>query len=235
MSDLTIQNNNPSDLIAQAIDKGLTVEALEKLVALQERWEANQARKAFFEAFTKFQSTCPDIRKTKDVAFKEVKYSYAPLSDITRQISKALEDVQMNYRWEIQDNEKEIKVTCLVSHIDGHTERTTMMANPDTSGSKNVIQARGSAIEYLKRYTLIGALGLSTADSDIDGRMGEYEYDVDRLHKTFMEAYNQVILLDPTLNKWHPDNWVIDRTGKNYVKAIGDIRKTLFDLQNKKK
>lgn len=230
-----LTTQNPADLLAQAIEKGLDVESLGKLMALQERWEANQARKAFFEAFTKFQSTCPDIRKTKDVAFKEVKYSYAPLSDITRQISKALEDVKLSYRWEIQDTEKEIKVTCLISHIDGHTERTTMMANPDNSGSKNVIQQRGSAIEYLKRYTLIGALGLSTADSDIDGRMGEYEYDIDRLHKTFMESYNQVILLDPSLNKWHPDNWVIDRTGKNYVKAIGDIRKTLFDLQSKKK
>jgi thioredoxin-like negative regulator of GroEL len=61
--------STPNDLLAQAIDKGLTVEALEKLVALQERWEAGQARKAFFDAFTTFQSEAPDLRKTKSVSF----------------------------------------------------------------------------------------------------------------------------------------------------------------------
>lgn len=226
---------HPNNLIAQAIDKGIDVESLGKLLALQERFEANQARKLFFEAFTEFQSKCPDLRKNKAVEFGNTKYNYAPLSDITRQISKVIKETELSYRWEIQDDEKTIKVTCLISHINGHTERTTMTANPDVSGSKNPIQARGSAIEYLKRYTLIGALGLSTADSDIDGRLGEYEYNIDELHKKFMESYNQIIQLDSSLSRWHPDNWVIDKTGKNYVKAIADIRKALFDLQNKKK
>lgn len=225
----------PFDLLAQAIDKGLGVEELGKLMDLQERWQANQAKRKFFEAFNEFQATAPEIRKTKKVAFKEVEYSFAPLSDIARQISKPLKGCGMSYRWEIQDDDKTIKVTCVISHVEGHTESTTMTANPDTTGSKNAIQARGSAIEYMKRYTLVGALGITTADSDIDGRMTEYEYDIDKLHNQFMETYNQVIQLDSSLSKWHPDNWVIDRTGKNYVKAIGDIRKALFELQTKKK
>jgi len=228
-------DTTPASLLSQAIEKGLDVESLGKLMDLQERWQAGQARKLFFEAFTEFQSKCPDLRKTKEVNFGQTKYNFAPLADICRQIGKTLKDAGLSYRWEIQDNPTELKVTCLVSHMEGHTEKTTMTSPPDASGSKNAIQARGSAIEYLKRYTLIGALGLSTADSDIDGRMSEYEYDVDKLHKTFMEVYNQVIALEPSANKWHPDNWVIDRNGKNYVKAIGDIRKYLFDLQKKQK
>ena len=229
----------PTDLIQQAIEKGLGVEELGKLLDLQERWEANQARKSFFQSFGKFQSQCPELRKTKGVNFEtsqggNVDYKYAPLADIVRQIGKTIRDNDLSYRWEIQDNATEIKVTCLVSHVDGHTEKTTMTASPDTSGKKNAIQARGSAIEYLKRYTLIGALGLTTADSDIDGRMGEYDTDIDKLHATFMETYNQVIALDSNLNKWNPDNWLVERTGKNYIKAIGEIRKVLFDLQKKK-
>jgi len=200
---------------------------------LQERWQANQARKLFFEAFTNFQAQCPDLRKTKEVAFNQTKYSYAPLSDITRQISKVLKANELSYRWEIEDNQTEIKVTCLVSHIEGHTEKTTMTANPDTSGAKNAIQARGSAIEYLKRYTLIGALGISTADSDIDGRLPDV--DVDKLHQDYMAIFNQIIQIDSSLTKYDPDNWKIERTAKVYVKAIGEARKILFDLQNKKK
>lgn len=224
---------NPNELLALAVDKDIDIEKLSRLMQMKKEWDADQARRAFFEAMTKFQSEVPDLRKSKSVAFKEVKYNYAPLSDITRQIKDTCKDCGLSYRWEIQDSKEEIKVTCLITHVDGHTEQTTMTASPDDSGSKNKIQARGSSIEYLKRYSLIGALGLSTSDSDIDGRSLEYEYDVDKLHKTFMETYNQVIQLDPAATRFNPDNWLIERTGKNYVKAIGDIRKVLFELQKK--
>jgi len=228
---LTIQQ--PADLIAQAIEKGLGVEELGKLLELQERWEANQSRKLFFESFSKFQSECPDIRKAKQVEFETQKgktsYNYAPLADITRQISKVLKENDLSYRWEIQDTTAEIKVTCLVSHISGHTERTTMTASPDTSGSKNPIQARGSAIEYLKRYTLIGALGLSTADTDIDGRLPEL--DVDKLHKQYMELFEKVIAKDQNMRtSMDPDNWNAERTADLYVKAIGKARQLLAKL-----
>lgn len=236
METLEIQQaTTPASLISQAIEKGLGVAELEKLMGLQERWEANQARKAFFLAFSKFQASAPDIRKTKEVAFGDTRYKFAPLGDITRQLSESLQKAELSYRWEISDEEK-IKVTCLVSHVDGHTERTTMQADPDTSGKKNPIQARGSAIEYMKRYTLIGALGLATTDSDVDGQMPQdYEYNVDELHKKFMAIYGEVIQIDPKATRFDPDNWLIERTGRNYVKAIGDIRKVLFDLQQKAK
>jgi len=231
MSELTV--TTPQSLLSQAIEKGLDVEALSKLMDLQERWQANQARKLFFEAFTKFQTEVPEIRKTKDVSFNQTKYQYAPLSDITRQIGKTLEKNGLSFRWEIQDDAEQMKVTCLVSHIEGHTETTTMSAKADTSGAKNAIQARGSAIEYLKRYTLIGALGISTADSDIDGRLPEY--DLDKLHKDYMSIYNQVIQMDETKSVWHPDNWRAEKTGKVYTKAISELSKVLVELKSKKK
>lgn len=239
MTDVIIkqENLNPGQLLTLAVDKDLDVEKLSKLMDLQRQWQAEQNRKSFFESFIEFQTECPDIRKTKGVAFKEngpVTYHYAPLSDIVRQIKPVEKKHGFSHRWEFNDNKDEIKVTCLLTHKDGHTERTTMQSGVDNSPGKNSIQGRGSAIEYLKRYTLIGALGLSTTDSDIDGRMGDYDTDVDKLHKTFMETYDQVIQLDATLNKWNPDNWLVERTGKNYIKAIGEIRKVLFELQKKK-
>lgn len=233
----TLQTTTPNELISQAIEKGLTVEALEKLMNLQERWEANQARKLFFEAFTNFQSECPDLRKTKQVKFEtktggNTDYLYAPLASITRQLSKVLKDNSLSYRWEINDDPQQLKVTCLVSHVSGHTERTTMTASPDTSGSKNAIQARGSAIEYLKRYTLVGALGLSTADSDTDGLLPEFDLDI--LHKQYMSLYNDLIQIDAQYTKWHPDQWKAERTQKVYLKAIGEIRKKLIEVTPKK-
>lgn len=231
------ENLNPGQLLTLAVDKDLNVEKLEKLMDLQRQWQAEQNRKAFFESFIEFQTECPDIRKAKGVSFKEngpITYHYAPLPDIIRQIKPFEKKHGFSHRWEFNDEKEVIKVTCLLTHRNGHTERTTMSSGVDNSPGKNSIQGRGSAIEYLKRYTLIGALGLSTTDSDIDGRMGEYDTDVDKLHKTFMEAYDQVIAIDSTLNRWNPDNWLVERTGKNYIKAVGEIRKILFDLQKKK-
>lgn len=223
---------NPSELLTLAVDKDLDIEKLSKLMQMQKEWQADQARRAFFEAMTSFQSEVPEIRKSKKVSFGDTRYDYAPLADITRQIKDKCKEHGLSYRWEIKDNKEEISVTCLITHLDGHTEQTTMTANPDDSGKKNKIQSRGSAIEYLKRYTLIGALGLSTTDSDIDGIMPEISLDI--LHKQYMEHYNELIQIDAIFSKWHPDNWKSEPTQKVYLKAIGEIRKKLIEVTPKK-
>lgn len=226
---------NPGQLLTMAVDKDLDISKLERLMELQKAWEVDRARKAFFESLTQFQSEVPELRKSKKVKFDGSKgtteYNYAPLADITRQIKITCKDCGLSYRWEISDTKEEIKVTCLVTHLDGHTERTTMTANPDDSGSKNKIQARGSAIEYLKRYTLIGALGLSTTDSDVDGYMPEISLDI--LHKQYMLHYNDLIQINPDFSKWHPDNWKSEPNQKLYLKAIGEIRKKLIEVTPK--
>jgi len=225
--------STPSDLLAMAVDKDLDIDKLGKLMELQRQWQADQDRKAFFEALAKFQSRCPEIRKNKSVAFGETKYQYAPLSDIERQIKELLFECGLTKRWETKEDGEKLVVTCIITHTSGHKEQSTMSAKADESGKKNAIQARASSITYMQRYTLIGALGIGTADNDIDGRFTERA--VDELHAEFIKEYNQVIQLDPSLTKWHPDNWKVDLTPKNYVKAIGSIRKVLFELQQKNK
>lgn len=174
MSDTKLVQMNPQSLIKLAINKGAGVEQLEKLMALQERWQANQAKQTFFDAMTTFQAECPMLKKTKKVDYSlktggRTKYSYAPLGSIANQIKAVIKKCGLSYRWTIQDDEKTINVTCIVSHKDGHSESTTMSGNLDATGSKNAIQQRGSTVTYLQRYTLIGALGITSADDDTDG------------------------------------------------------------------
>lgn len=66
-------------------------------------------------------------------------------------------------------------MTCKITHIQGHSEETTLLAQPDASGSKNAIQAMGSTITYLERYTLLALTGLATHEDD-DGKASEVEY-----------------------------------------------------------
>lgn len=240
MSELIVnEKESPSSLIAQAVQNGASIETLERLMALEERWQKNVAQKSFFETLSTFQTKCPELRKSKKVKFEtktggSTEYSYAPLADIDRQIKPLMSDLGFSKRWEINDNANKIKVTCIITHKDGHSERTTMEAEADTTGAKNAIQARGSAIEYMKRYTLLGSLGITTADSDIDGRLPEL--DVDKLHKQYMDLFNQIILLDPSMRTaMDPDNWQADRNAQLYIKATGKAREILAQLVAKQK
>lgn len=161
---------NPSALLQLAVQQNLDIDKLEKLMQLQERWQAQQARKEFLNAISQFQANCPPIEKTKRVAFGNTKYSYAPLGEIAATIKKSMSSNGLSHRWEIGEDAENIVVTCIISHITGHAEKTTMKAGKDVSGGKNAIQSSGSTVSYLQRYSLIGALGISTADEDTDGR-----------------------------------------------------------------
>lgn len=160
----------PANLIELALKQKAPIGQLEKLLGLQERWDANQAKKTFLSAMSEFQSKCPVLNKSKTVSFGQTKYSYTPLGDISAKIKSVLKDCGLSYRWEINDKAEAIEVTCIVSHLDGHSEKTSMSGQLDKSGSKNEIQQRGSTITYLRRYTLTGALGIATADEDKDGQ-----------------------------------------------------------------
>lgn len=161
-----VSSVNPMHLMQIAVESDAGLDKLEKLMALQERYEANQAKKYFYEAMANFQRMCPDIKKLK----KGHNYMYAPLGDIMAQIREPLFECGLSIRFE-QDHSNGITVTCIVTHKGGHSEKTTMTGGADSSGSKNAIQAIGSTVTYLQRYTVIGALGITTADADIDGRL----------------------------------------------------------------
>jgi len=161
-------NTTPSQFIEMALTNGLSIEHLEKLMNLQERWEAKQATKSFFEALTKFQYLCPVIEKKKLVSFGTTSYKHAELSEIDAAIKEAMQEVGLSKRWEIEDSPSELKVTAIITHLSGHSESSTMSAGKDQSGGKNDIQARASSITYLQRYTLVAALGITTASEDVD-------------------------------------------------------------------
>lgn len=223
----------PDQLLALAVDKNLDIDKLEKLMMMKERWDAAQAKKSFLTALTNFQEQCPDLRKSKRVEFETrtgtTSYNFAPLGDIDRQIKKLMKDNGLSKQWKVKDEGGKIKVTCIISHVDGHSEETEMEAEADMSGAKNPIQGKGSTIAYLERYTLQGALGLTTVDQDIDGRLPEM--DVDKLHKQYMDLYNQIVLKDESFRSpGDPDNWQAERTAGLYVAAIGKARQRLAKL-----
>jgi hypothetical protein len=163
----------PMELIQLAMNQNADISKLEKLMELQLRWEANEAKKAFVSAMNAFKADPPDIIKNKKVAYKDVAYKYATLANVCDQVTGALSKHGISHRWRTEQSDGLIRVTCILTHDRGHSEETTLSGAPDDTGSKNKIQAIGSTVKYLERYTLLAATGLEAGDEDNDGQGAE--------------------------------------------------------------
>jgi hypothetical protein len=163
----------PMGMLDKAVASGASVETLGKLMELQERWEKNQARKSFDAAIAAAKAEIPVIIKNREVDFTSPKgrtnYRHEDMAGIARVVDPILTKHGLSYRYRTSSNLNEpITVTCILSHRDGHSEETMLSAARDDTGNKNSIQAVGSTITYLQRYTLKAALGLASS-SDDDG------------------------------------------------------------------
>ena len=172
MTEISIVENKsnlpvtPSDMLQIAVEQGADLDKLEKLMELQEIWEASQAKKVYISAMAKFKSSCPPIQKTK----KGHNCLYSGLAESIETIKPSLSENGLSHSWNTEQSESMIKVTCIITHEGGHQESTSLKSTPETSGSKNSIQSIGSAVSYLERYTLFAILGLASSDQDTDGK-----------------------------------------------------------------
>ena len=171
------ESKTPSDMIRYALDKGANLDQIEKLLIIQERWDANEAKKAYYSAMAQFKANPPKIEKDRAVSFGAGKaaYKHASLYQVTQKIAQELSKWGLSASWRVAQN-GQISVTTRISHKLGHFEETTLTAPADTSGSKNSIQAVGSTVTYLERYGLLALTGLATADQDDDALSHDIEY-----------------------------------------------------------
>jgi len=162
----------PMSMLDRAIAGGASIEVLTQLMALQERHEATLARKAFDTAISNAKAKiAPVVRNATGHNNKR----YADFSAIARTVDPILSEFGLSYRFKTSQTDR-INVTCIISHREGHSEETTLSGPADTSGNKNAIQAIGSTLSYLQRYSLVAALGLAAANDD-DGHSSGHTVD----------------------------------------------------------
>ena len=175
-----VKETTPATVLDLAIEKGASLEQLEKFMELKIKWEEREAKKAYVEAMADFKANPPEIEKTKHVKFTTAKgvteFSHADLADVAERINSKLSEHGLSAAWETNQTNGTISVTCKITHIMGYSEQTTLTASPDITGSKNPIQAIGSAITYLQRYTLLSLTGLAAKGIDDDGKEAFTEY-----------------------------------------------------------
>lgn len=167
-----IQSSQMHPLVNAAIKSGeIDTEKLSKLMDLQERWERNEAKKSYTAAMVQLKAELPStLERDRTVDYESKRaasctnYTFTSLAHAMNSVSPHLTQYGFSLSWTPVTKDKLVGVTCRLTHTDGHYEEATLSAAPDTSGAKNPVQAVGSTITYLQRYTALSLLGIATAD-----------------------------------------------------------------------
>lgn len=161
----------PTDSFALMVERlasnpNVDVAKLEKLIEMQERILAHNAEAAFNAAFAEMQAEIPTVVERG----KTDKGTYAQLEDIVEAIRPVLQrhGFALSHRTEWPDKST-VKVVGILTHREGHSRTSEFLSTADTSGSKNAIQALGSAVAYGRRYTTKDLLNIATRHEDDDG------------------------------------------------------------------
>ena len=171
-----------SGLARLALEGGHPVEVLERVLAMEERISDRNARVAFVEALTAFRDQCPQIEKTREntqftVTRGGVKRNstYAPLEDIDKVARPVAAKHGLVWTWDTRVDETLMHVTCKVLHVMGHSESSTVSMPYESKAGSSPQQKYGSTQTYGMRYSLIAAMGITTADEDTDGNAAQPE------------------------------------------------------------
>src|SRR5579859_5183819 len=95
----------PMDMLNRAVTQGANIELIEKLKGLQERWEKNQARKAFDRAIAAAKAEIPVIPKNRNVGFDSKRtdsrtdYWHEDLGKIAEIVTPILSKYGLSYRF----------------------------------------------------------------------------------------------------------------------------------------
>jgi len=166
--------------ISQAIEKGLPVETMERLLAMRKQLKEEQAIEAYHRAVSDFQGRCPVIKKNKKVYEKntteamikngtaKVRYAYATLDSIIEQIASIMRDCGLSHRIEVLNEDKWITVTCHLIHELGYSQSSTFRVPVDFGAYMSAQQQYASALTYAKRYAFCDVTGILTGDEDND-------------------------------------------------------------------
>jgi hypothetical protein len=138
---------------------------LAKLMDMQERHEDRVAEKLFNSARSNLKKSLPKtIRHNK----KGNRARYSDLPQIMREIDDALDEHGFSISWESGEDGRKQSVTCVLTHRDGHEKRYTRKSVADPVKGLTSAQSDQACVTYLKRQTVLQAIGKATDEPDAD-------------------------------------------------------------------
>jgi len=182
-NDMTALQKIEADVISQdagllavisraASDPTVDIDKLERLLAAQERVEANQARRQYIDAKLAMRPFLPEITMKGKITIKKEgriiqETPFARFEDIHEAITPVLTEhgFDLSFQNSMAPDGK-VRVTTILTHRSGHSEDTYFDVPHDSSGSKNAVQAIGSSTSYGKRYGTLSILNIRVCGED---------------------------------------------------------------------
>ncbi len=168
---------NPLVLLDRMIEKGVDPDALKQMMDLQERWERNQAVKAFNTSMVACQGKMPTV--VKDAENKGARGArYALRETVQRAIKPVYTEHGFALSFSTADCPKEdhIRILCEISHSGGEVRTRQFDIPLDGTGPKggaqamNAPQATGSTYSYGCRYATLLIFNVTVAGEDDDAQ-----------------------------------------------------------------
>lgn len=239
---------SPIAMLDHMVKSGYKSDELKGMMDLVERWEANEARKAFQLAMAQAQAEMPLI--LTDAENKHTGSRYADLGTITKLIKPVYtkHGLSLSFTTEESKLAEHTRIACDVGHQQGHIVRFHMDVPLDGKGSKggassmNACQASGSTISYGRRYLTCMIFNLTIADEDTDGA-GSKDFlndtQIDQINGLFQDLHNLGAPINlPKYLKWLGNSPECDALEKvpmaRFEVGLNDLRRRKIELEAKK-
>ena len=205
-----------------------SMDTMKALAELQYRAEDRNARKAFVRSLNAFRAECPQPKKTKEnEQFKvtrngvKVNSKYSPLDEIDRTVRPFTSKHGLTWTWDTIIDETHMHVICKIQHEDGHSDSAKVSMPYSSNAGASPQQKYGATQMYGMRYSLVAALGITTADEDLDGASGEYGESITDGQADYLKGLLHETDADvPKFLKWLGVKSVEEITQKDFPRAI---------------
>lgn len=174
MTEVVEPQSSTLDLFERlAKDKEVSVEKIERLMALWERGEARKAEQAFNVSMTAAQAAMRPI--AADATNPQTRSKYASYAALDRALRPIYTDHGFGLSFDTGDAaDDEVRVLCYATHAQGHSRTYKLDMPADGKGAKGgdvmtKTHATGSALSYGMRYLLKMIFNVAVGEDDDDG------------------------------------------------------------------
>ena len=227
-------------VVLVALNKGYTPELVEKMMALQERFEANEARKAFHLDLAAFNEVAPAVTKDKtNKAFSDAKYT--SLGNLLNTYSPVLGKFGLSVSFPTPaQTDTSMTVYCRLSHRTGHSETVSIMgpvaASPvgKESGKKarNPLQDIKATFTYLRSATCEAVLGVAGTEGTVNDNGNTGSSSVEFITEEQAKALNKELAAFPDEGKAFLE--FIGAETVDTISAGAQYKKALLALKKEK-
>lgn len=207
-----------------ATDPNVDVSKMERLFALYSEMDNKRAERSFSDAMAEVQSKIPQI--FRDRANEHKHYRYTTLEELNKAIVPIYTEHGFGLSFGSAGGAPEgyYRITCHVSHRDGHSrdyeaDLPTDMVGDKGAPNKTAIQGFGSTMSYGRRYLTLLIFNVSTTDDD-DGEGGKGGEKITPEQESTLSKMMADNGLDvATFLKWAKISTVSDLAAIHYGKA----------------